>query len=631
MKDVPIFLKLLAVLLIGLVLLTLLYLKSIDDIYIFKELKGPSGTTIVPEPVYTQWEKYSKGSKSRLAILLTDEDGSWLSLAHGLKSKGIPFIITDDYKKAAKHKTILVYPVVSGKYLSKEALEMLATVPRNGGILIAANVLGGGMSDVFGFKEVRENKDHIKILIKTATPLTTGFEDPGDTVIRLGDEAGKIKPVVSNEYVFPTHEPIATYEDGSAAITFKPYEKGAAIAFGFDFGDFIRRAYQNRLDGVAKTWANGYEPSVDIILRLLENIYKYGEPNAFTIGTVPFGKALSVMITHDVDYSESLKNAVEYARLEKELGIRGTYFVQTKYMHDYYDKTFFDEKAAENLKLIQQLGMEIGSHSVSHSPVFDEFHVGTGEEFYPEYRPKVTGRSTTRGGTILGELRVSRFLIEHFAKSVSIKSFRPGHLLNPEALPQLLEATGYKYSSSASANVALTNLPFQLNYNRDRNAETPIFEFPVALEDELPPALEKRLPQALELADNISRYGGIYVVLIHTNAIDAKYEFERKLITALMGKGWFGSVADFGDWWRARNGIEVDAERVADKTTVNLIMNDGIEGLSLNVPRGCRLADVQPGTVTVTQDENSVLIDKTENKLSITFTGCVQEPDHNDY
>lgn len=628
MKDVPILFKLLAVLLIGLVLLTLLYLKSIDDIYIFKGLKGPGESTIVPEPVYTQWKKYSKGSQSRLAILLTDKDGSWLSLAHGLKSKGIPFVITDDYKKAAKHKTILIYPVVSGKYLSKEALEMLAAVPRNGGILIAANVLGGGMNEVFGFKEVRENKNHHKILIKTATPLTKGLDLPGDTVIRLDDEAGKIKPVVSNEYISPANEPIATYEDGSAAITFKPYEKGAAIAFGFDFGDYIRRAYQNRLDGVAKTWANGYEPSVDIILRLLENIYRYGEPNAFTIGTVPFGKALSVMITHDVDYSESLKNAVEYARLEKEMGIRGTYFIQTKYMHDYYDKTFFDEKAAENLKLIQQLGMEIGSHSVSHSPVFDEFPVGTGKEFYPEYRPKVTGRSATRGGTILGELRVSRFLIEHFAKGVSIKSFRPGHLLNPEALPQLLDATGYKYSSSASANVSLTNLPFQLDYNRDRNAETRIFEFPVALEDELPPALEKRLPKALELADSISRYGGIYVVLIHTNEIGVKYEFERKLITALIGKGWFGSVAEFGDWWRARNDIEIDADREADITTVNLTMPKALKGLTLTVPRGCRLADVQPGTVTVTQNENLVLIDKTESEISITFTECIQEPDH---
>lgn len=624
MKDIPVSFKLLAVLLIGLALLTLLYLKSTDDIYIFKGLKGPDDSTIVPEPFPAQWKKYSKGSKSRLAILLTDEDGSWLSLAHGLKSKGIPFIITDDYKIAARHKTILVYPVVSGKYLSKEALEMLAAVPENGGILIAANVLGGGMSDLFGFKEVRENKGHKKILIKTGTPFTTGLELPGDTVIRLGDEAGKIKPVVSNEYISPTHEPIATYEDGSAAITFKPYEKGAAIAFGFDFGDFIRRAYQNRLDGVAKTWINGYEPSVDIILRLLENIYKYGEPNAFTIGTVPFGKALSVMITHDVDYSESLKNAVEYARLEKELGVRGTYFIQTKYMHDYYDKTFFDEKATENLKLIQRLGMEIGSHSVSHSPVFDEFPVGTGKESYPKYRPKVTGKSTTRGGTILGELRVSRFLIEHFAKGVSIKSFRPGHLLNPEALPQLLEATGYKYSSSASANVALTNLPFQLDYNRDRSAETSIFEFPVALEDELPPALEKRLPEALKLADSISRYGGIYVVLIHTNVIGTKYEFERKLITALMGKGWFGSVTDFGDWWRARNDIEVDAERVADKTTVNLTVPEELKGLTLTVPAGCRLANVQPGTVTVTQDGNSVLIEKTENELSITFTGCIR-------
>jgi hypothetical protein len=101
-------------------------------IYYFKNLKGPTTVTtiLVPEP--TSYQKYSQGSESRLAVLLTDTNSNWLPLANGLKSIGIPFIITQDYRQALNHKVVLVYPYLESNILPNEAMRALADFPLRG-------------------------------------------------------------------------------------------------------------------------------------------------------------------------------------------------------------------------------------------------------------------------------------------------------------------------------------------------------------------------------------------------------------------------------------------------------------------------------------------------------------------
>jgi hypothetical protein len=42
-----------------------------------------------------------------------------------------------------------------------------------------------------------------------------------------------------------------------------------------------------------------------------------------------------------------------------------------------------------------------------------------------------------------------------------------------------------------------------------------------------------RLPQALELARQLSRYGGLFVLLIHPDVVGQKMAFERRFIVRL--------------------------------------------------------------------------------------------------
>ena len=123
-----------------------------DQMQIFDGVSGPSDVSVVQPLSPTPVSRYQVGTQSRLAVLLTDPASNWLRLAHGLKTIGVPFLVTQDYRQALAHRVVLVYPMISGRVLSSEAMKALAAFPRSGGTLIGVNVLGGGLNEVFGFR-----------------------------------------------------------------------------------------------------------------------------------------------------------------------------------------------------------------------------------------------------------------------------------------------------------------------------------------------------------------------------------------------------------------------------------------------------------------------------------------------
>ena len=562
----------------------------------FPGLTGPATATVVPVEAATPWTSYAAGGRTRLAVLLTDTASAWLGLAHGLKSIGIPFLITRDFRAALEHRVVLVYPTLSGRVLSSEALAALARHPRSGGTLIATNVLGGGLNELFGFTDVVPSRTRGEVRLNPDLPLTARFEDPRERRLPLGNGPHR-GSLGTYGYTAAAEPPLATYDDGTAAITRRELASGgAAYAFGVDVGELLLIGQNNRDEFIARSYVNAYEPTLDVYLRLLAAMYAQGEPDAVTLGTVPQGREISVLVTHDVDYRYSLEHAVEYARAERAMGIRATYFIQAKYLNDWNDNAFFDQAAIGHLKSLDALGMQIASHTVAHSRAFNHLPIGSGEETYPTYQPRVTGETTVSGASVLGELRVSKFLLEHFT-GLPVDAFRPGHLRNPESLPEALEASGYRFSSSATANNSLTHLPFRLQYHHSPTAETRIFEFPVTVEDEAPPALASRLPAALELADQLRRYGGLMVLLIHPNVVEPKLGFEHRFCAAVKDRAWFGTVDEFGGFWAARNAAEVDVARQGEQRVVTVTLPAAVDGLTLSTPAHWRFVLAEPSGV----------------------------------
>lgn len=574
--------------------------------------------SVLPPEVPARWQDFDQGETSRLAIFLTDPDSAWLGVAHGLKSIGVPFRITRDVAQATRHRMVLVYPSISGK-LPSATLQGLANHARHGGTLVAGHVVGGGLGEVFGFADAVQGT-HAEVRFDTGHAVTAGFTDPAEQRIRIGNPAVAETLVGSYSYTQPRNPPLAVFEDGSAAITVRHYKPGTAYALGMDLGHLLHKGYNNREEGIARSYVNGFEPTLDVLLRLIKAIYQEAEPAAVTLGTVPQGKSLSVLITHDIDYTRSMVNAVSFAKSAQAAGVPSTHFIQTKYMRDWNDDIFYDDQGVVLLGQLQALGREIGSHTVSHSKVMETFPQGSGDERYPTYQPFVKAQTQAEGASLFGELRVSRFLLQHHAPGAEVVSFRPGHLRNPYTLPQSLQATGYRYSSSVTANTSLSHLPFRLTYGRGQTSPTSVFEFPVTVEDEHPPRLGDRLPQAIDLARQIARYGGTYVALIHTDVTDHKLAFQEGLIEAVRPFAWFGSMRSFGDWWVARDAVALDVARASDGT-LNLTLKapTPIEGLTLAVPATHRLAGSQPAGTTVTESPGQLVIGRLDGSLRLTL------------
>ncbi|MCP9449850.1 MAG: hypothetical protein NNA21_07305 [Nitrospira sp.] len=561
-------------------------------------LSGPAAPSQLPDDPPTPWSRYADGEVHRLAVLLTDPQSNWLELVHGLKAKGIPFVLTDQPERALRHQVILVYPILSGKVFSREVIQRLAAHPRQGGTLIVCGPIGGGLEEVFGIQEASESRTPSTLLFHGEPWLLQGGTPDRHWTIPLRHPAGADPPIGVTRYRLSSATTLASYEDGLAGIVQRPIGPGWAMAVGVDIGYLLWRGHTLRAEGFSGSFNNRFTPATDGLLLLLEAVYRRGEPWAVTLDPTPDGRTMTVLLTHDVDAQTSMHNALTFAKEEQAHGVRGTFFIQTKYIRDFNDEIFLTDQWIADMKALAAMGMEIGSHTVAHSKVFDQFPMGTGMERYPEYRPIVTGRLSARGATVLGELRVSKFLLETLAPGATVRSFRAGELAYPLGLPQALVATGYHYNSTATANTALTHLPYRLMKDRMDMVEVDQYEFPVAVEDEDPPPLGERLPDALKLAEQMSRYGGVLTVLIHPNILDHKLRFEVGLIEALNATAWIGALDEFGAWWKGRDHVEVDVVDTPQGAHLRLTTREAVSGLTVLLPSSCPVKeqDNKPGT-----------------------------------
>ena len=603
------------------VALAILTIDRPSETLAFPDLSGPEQNTDLPLsiPPRTSPEVYFNESNSGIAVLLQDRDASWLGIAHGLKSIGVPFRVVETIELALEHDVILVYPSITGSNTAPATLSALADHVQRGNTLIAFSVIGGGMPALFGFETTQERRDLLALNFNSSIFDGEFFYDRAETSIRLSALENPT-PLPGVSYHTLKHPALATYDDGSAAITQNIYTAGErtghAYAIGFDFGHFILRAQNERFSGLADTYVNDYQPKLDTLLRLLARMYSEGARDAVQLLPTPFNREFTALITHDIDFTRSLANVPTYAALESSQGITATYFLQTKYITDYNDSLFFTQESQNILESLDNQGMEIASHSVAHSNEFRNMEIGTGTETYPSYKPFVFDFETVRGASIAGELRVSKFLLDNLS-SQSTVSFRPGHLSMPYALPEMLLATGYKYSSSMTANSALTHLPFRTNYSRNYDTELNIFEFPITIEDERG-RLGDRIDESITLANKIGKHGGVVNVLIHTDVLDHKLSFEERFIAEFKDRAWFGTVAEFGDWWTVRDSTFLEVETVSIASKRVLITADGeIDGLSIRIPKSWTY---QEGLEGSHQQDDVLVLGPFTNQAQVLFS-----------
>lgn len=517
------------------------------EIYRFSEISGPEHTDAVRKAAPLKVADFERGGPNRLAVLVTDQNSDWIGLARGFKAHGIPATFTTDTGRALRHKVVIAYPSISGRVLPQSAIRALAQHIRSGATVLTTDLAGGGLEELFGIRSQLPSRERRQI-------RWAGAGDPVDRLTNFSSRIAEVK-IGSLGLVPTTAQVLARFEDGTAAAICRSVG-GRACIIGVDPGSVAQRAMNGRSESFSPDFVNTYQPSIDVLFRWIRDLYVAGEDQPFLIGTTPAGKEGSLVLTHDVDFTRSVGNSVAYAEAIRKQGVSATFLIQTKYVRDWNDDIFFNHANLPHLKRVAE-GMEIGSHSVSHSRKFRVFPLGSGKENYPRYRPFVESRTEARDGSVFGETRVSKYLLEQLV-GAKVQSFRPGHLAYPEALPDVLAATRYRFSSGLTANSVQTHLPFRLAQERSGAALLPVWEFPVTIEDEKAPRLIDRYDAAKTVIDKIAAHGGVAVILIHPDITGHKLQFELRLIREMKNRLWIGSLADFGNWWTARDEAEID-------------------------------------------------------------------------
>ncbi|KAF9933718.1 hypothetical protein BGZ75_003551 [Mortierella antarctica] len=686
---------------------------TIPDI---SQLKGPLTNTPVPaagngtvtDPANA---KFTTGTTSRLALYVPttvykDYPG-WLAFYNALVFQGIPVTVTKDINVAKNFPTVVAYQSLQSKYMGLlDGMTWLSYV-NSGKTLIAIGMTSSDLSlrTAFGLSgapdSTTNSKTRMAIALKApsasypASSVNSMFDltDVRDAQIPLWAE--------NTDTGFPTiGYTIATgtfalgdyvLNSGSAdtrkAITIKSTSNGGkAIAIGLDVGAYVGLSNGGKTQGIPRSYAAQYEPGYDNFFRLIKKLYETSTSTGLvTSWPVPGNKGVHFAWTYDIDAQDSYELAYDCAKDLQQRGMKGTINWQAKLVKDAYDIASFSHYY-RNISMVEALGnMELSSHSVSHSANLLAFPVGTGKEIWTgtdydeeNYFPFIgectntTGTWTTNipgattcetpneslyfytvGGSLLGEARVSKFILEAISINNSkVRSFRTGHLLYPDALPQVLQAAGYKYSSSGASNDQNTHMPYQTFYNQAYNQAVDIIEFPLSASDEdgqingdwAAPGSGgypngSYAYQQYQIIQKLVKYGGQYTFLIHPTSrilpnlpatlFSDKLSFQQVLAEKVKDIAYFDTMGGRGDFHNARiaSGIDVSINAATSTATVKVTLPQSITDLTLRVPTAWAFAS---STTAVTATPGAVVLLNTVAAGTVTLTfktsGTVASP-----
>lgn len=563
----------------------------------------PAPVRVTNRPKFVQSDlvqRFPEKAPSQVAVLLTKSDENGESAMRCLQTMGIPFFVTRDLQTAVRHNLLLLYPEVDGDTFDAAQGKLITDFVSQGGNLFAQDVFWGGFRQLFGFDDVTPLRTRHRIVFDTTDPAATDpvlqyLNRPAEKEVQLGSAA--IQEVIwTNGYKASAGTRIlARFEDGSAAVLRHDVGLGHAYLIGVALNDVVLRNQQNRDYEAQRIYVNGFDPGTDVWFLLLRSWYENYSKSGIRLGTIPQGKRSVLMLSHDVDWEHSFQPMLAFAEFEKSAGTSSTFFVQTKYLDDANSRAFFFGESLDILRELVHGKSDIGSHTVIHSKLFNEVPLGTGEERYPSYRARATPTNAAQDATALGEVCVSKSLLDGELTGHDTIFFRAGHLRVPPYLPEALVRCGYEFDSSFTADDVLTNFPYQLDFDLGLTEPATIFEFPVTFEDEQKPPLAERIPAILDVIEANAENGAPSVILIHSNNSSDKLEAEREILSRLPANILVENMTVYARFWKARSQVKWVSRPVAGEEKVEINSELPITGLTLVSPRAIRNASGPPG------------------------------------
>jgi hypothetical protein len=473
-----------------------------------------------------------------------------IGAARALEPLGIPYRFFSDVAAAKDFEVIQVGGSVAADDLSVEEIATLQAYVEAGGTLILYNVSDPDAFDLAGIERAFYDPTHARLdFLDVADPILTYLDHPNERSVLLSDGVTGIQ---SREHTC-TGTVLATYDNGSHAIC--RHRIGAGTVYTVGIRPKIWQLFRQnwKTSGLDLDFTGHFHPTADIPSLMLRGLYE-----AYT--TMPQLRAFApptyrgvLVVTHDVDDAGSVENLPRYWAFEREQGVGATYFIQTATYSTGYTSGFYGPETVQVLS--DATDFDLGSHSFGHFRNFDECAPGSGEESAGSYLPTASGAGISTDCTVLGELGVSRYLLEEDL-GVGVEHFRAGHLVVPPSLPASLARLGYRRDTSTPAGYTGAFLPFvQFEYQSPEIIEYPVMEYPISISDNK--LGETNVQETVEhwrevLAANAAN-GMPTVLLVHPSDRSGRLEALEQFIRSVNdGSYWITDLESFADFWEGQ-------------------------------------------------------------------------------
>lgn len=539
---------------------------------------------IIPVLFFLFTSVISIAQKDRKAVVMDmtsinqETDSSrYSSTVRLMKSTGLPFEITNSLDTAVLYPVVvLASRIESGKLTTAQQNQLINYVD-GGGVLVLSSMRDSVLFDLCGISGYLsdDNRYRINWLTGGHAEIFRQVNDSLELTVTLGDTASG-PAFFTRAYYLNGANSLGAYENGESALIENFYGLGKVYAFGPDFRDIYLR---NQLDydiNAERTYSNGFEPTSDVFMFIVRNIIRNNIPNSVYKYTSPGKSSASVIITHDIDSDSGIDTMLLFSDMEKQRSIVAQYNITTRYFSDDWLASFYPASFSKIQQLITD-GHKLSSHSVGHFPDFaDEtiFPYGTTGNNSTNYQPFFNFGVTT-GGTVIGELEVSKFLLEN-DHGADIRTFRAGHSAYHDLLAQGLEQMGYEFNSTHSANNVLTGFPYYDFLDRSfSSTESSILEIPMTISDVFnsDPINSGNYMQKVEIWKNVTREyeanNSPVVLLIHP---DRMYKFLafQSYLDSLSSDIAIVNFEDYGDFWRKRDSLDFHTVKTGDSLLVYL-------------------------------------------------------------
>lgn len=489
-----------------------------------------------------------------------------------LQTAGVPYIFSNSLSSLKDTAIIFLdFNIDTPITLSSKDRDFLYAYVKKGGILIGNEILptrNGSLKELFGYKSYTPSNKH-KIINLLKSDYYKYFDNKYERHYALSHL--NISPY-TNSIELGSAKPIATYEDNTTAISLNHYGKGSSVNLGISLYDLRYRNLFGKDFQANKEYINGFESLSDFIILFIKGMYESSLDKSITLHTTKDGYQATVIMTHNIDTVNSMKNIPKFTTLEDRFGVKATYNIETKYISDNKDMALFLPKYFHYFLDAQKDGHEIGVDTILHAKNFFLLSKGSCKESYPKYKPfAVSNRLDIGNPSVCGDVKVSKELLLG-AGVKDVVSFRSDELLYNPKLPEVLEKFGYRYSSCFSSEDILSYFPYRYmkDYGKLSNPSK-IWEIPLTLEDKLFPPLYFRVDDALKLFKKIYNNGAVFTILNHTDSTFVKGEnldlgFIKKFYSKLPADVWKTTIKDMGEYWDKRDRVvfryKIDKQRL---------------------------------------------------------------------